>query len=365
MLVMQTDFLVMLLVQQTHGRHMIFRHREPRCCFGMTCGVLNVCGLLQEELDRLRKQAAERRAHHAAEVSLAFAQATAQPQQSTACNNTAAPAEYQPEAPPQITEELLRTLKVSWDKQNPSSTYTTDELRHIMSKHGPVEDVVLLESKKRKKGSALVVMQDLSSARAASEAVNGSLSNPLLVVPLAKAAAPSGANSRDPQPEQQSSPEAYAHAEPQQQHQAPPAFPLCQPATTPTPPSSPVKVRNPFGGSTAADQSGFAQPPAQPAMPAFGAAGPASFANGSGYGSGAPAAKPLFAAGASMSSNSPGPFPAGPFGFNSSSYSSFPGAQTGAAAQALGFGQAHFGPSVQAGVKRQDSAVSCAAVVQF
>ena len=318
--------------------------------------MLTVLGLLQEELDRLRRQAAERRAHHAVEVSLAFAQATAQPQQSTAYNNTAAPAEYQPEAPPQINEELLRTLKVSWDKQNPSLTYSMNELRQIMSKHGPVEDVVLLESKKRKKGSALIVMQDLISARAASEAVNGNLSNPLLVVPLAKAAAPANANTSGPQPDQQSSPEAYAPAEPQQQPQAPPGFPLGQPATTPTPPSSPVKVRNPFGGSTAVDQSGLAQ--AQPRMPAFGAVSPASVADRSGYGASAPAAKPLFAAGANVSSNAAGHFPAGPFGFNSSSYSSFPGAQNGAAAQAPGFGQAHLGPSVQAGVKRQDSAVS-------
>ena len=312
------------------------------------CTVLIASGRIQGELDRLRKQAAERRAHHAVEVSLAFAQATAQPQQATAYSNTAAPAEYQPEAPPQITQELLRTLKVSWDKQNPCLTYTTDELRQIMSKHGPVEDVVLLKSKKQKKGSALVIMQDLMSARAASEAVNGSLSNPLLVVPFAKAAAPSGDNSSDPQPEQQSSPEAYV---PAQQHYALPAFPLGQPDTTPTPPSSPVKLRNPFGGSTAVDQSGFAQPSAQPCMPAFGAAGAASMASWSVQGASAAAARPLFAAGASMSSNAPGQYPAGPFGFNSS-YSSFPGAQNGAAAQPPGCGQAHFGASVQAGVKR-------------
>ena len=322
---------------------------------------LNVHGILQEELDRLRKQAAERRASHAAEVSLAFAQATAQPQQPTGYCNTAAPAEYQPEAPPQNNKELLRTLKVSWDKQ--TSSYTTDELRQIMSKHGPVEDVVLRESKSRKKGSALIVMQDLESARAASEAVNGSLSNPLLAVPLAKAAAPSGANSNgQAQAEQQSSPEAYAPAEPQQQHQAPPAFPLGQPDTTPTPPSSPVKVRNPFGGSAAVDQSGFIQPSA---APAFGAAGAALNASWSGYGASAPAARPLFAAGANMSSNAAGHFPAGPFGFGSGSYSSFPSAQNGAAAQPAGFGHAHFGPSVQAGVKRQDSAICYAAIHQL
>lgn len=342
------DMPILLLLWQSR-----FPQQQPRCCLGMsapcTDNVLIVHGMLQEELDRLRKQAAERRASHAAEVSLAFAQATAQPQQPTGYGYTAAPAEYQPEAPPQSNEELLRTLKVSWDKQNASLTYTTDDLRQIMSKHGPVEDVVLLESKKRKKGSALIVMQDLASARAASEAVNGSLSNPLLAVPLAKAAAPSGAHSNG-QAEQQPSPEAYAPAEPQQQHQAPPAFPL-GPNTTPTPPSSPVKVRNPFGGSAAVDQSGFMQPSAQPPAPAFGAAGPALNADGSGYGASAPAARPLFAAGANMSGNA-GHFPAGPFGFSSGSYSSFPSAQNGAAGQPGGFGHAHFGPSVQAGVKR-------------
>ncbi|KAL3141187.1 hypothetical protein ABBQ38_003528 [Trebouxia sp. C0009 RCD-2024] len=58
-----------------------------------------------------------------------------------------------------------------------------------------------------------------------------------------------------------------------------------------------------------------------------------------------PAAKPLFAAGASISAA--GPVPAGPFGFNSGSYSSFPGAQNGSAGQLPG----QIGPSVQAGVK--------------
>ncbi|KAL3162426.1 hypothetical protein ABBQ32_010096 [Trebouxia sp. C0010 RCD-2024] len=309
---------------------------------------------LKEELDRLRRQAAERRASHAAEVSLAFAQATAQPPQSTDYHNPAAPSEYQPEAPPYMTEELLRTLKVSWDKQNSSMTYSIDDLRQIMSKHGPVEDVVLQESKKRKKGSALIVMQDLQSARAASEAVNGSLSNPLLVVPFAKAAARAGADSSaPPQAEQAPSPEAYMPAEPRQQPQEEPAFPLSSPATTPTPPSSPVKVRNPFGGGAAVDQSGMAPLLPQARMPTFGMpAGPASSGIGFGHGASMPAAKPLFAAGASMGSIAAGPVPAGPFGFNSSSYSSFPGVQNGSAGQLPSFGQSHFGPSVQAGVKR-------------
>lgn len=304
----------------------------------------------QGELDRLRKQEAERRANHAAEVSLAFAQATAQSQQPTAFHNAAAPAEYQTEAPPQMTEELLRTVKVSWDRPITGVGYTVDQLRNIISVHGPVEDVIMKEFKRKKKGSALVVMQTLDAARAASEAVSGSLNNPLLVVPFAKAAAPAmGAHGRASQPEQRSSPEAYAPAQPLQQHQSQPAFPLNKPATTPTPPSSPVKIRNPFGDSPAVDQSAPAQDTVQTRMPAFGATFRAS---GPAFGAGAPSARPLFAAGASRDSSAAGQVPAGPFGFSSGSYSSFPGAQGGPAAQPQGFGQPNLGASVQAGVKR-------------
>lgn len=292
-----------------------------------------VVAILQEELDRLRKQAAERRANHAAEVSLAFAQATAQPQQSPA-EPSASAAEYQPAAPPQITEELLRTLKVTWDKQGTRSSYSVDDLRQIMNRHGPVEDIVLTQSKKKKKGSALVVMQTLESARAAAEAVNGSFDNPLLVVPLAKAAAPATADNSDSCKQPHASPDLYAPAQPQQDQQPQPSFPLHKPATTPTPPSSPVQVRNPFGGSFANDQTGLqaASNPLQ--MPAFAAAVP----------------KPLFAAGASMGSAA-SHTPSGPFGFSSSSYSSFPGAVSGAASQ-TGFGQNPFAHTLQAGMKR-------------
>ncbi len=296
---------------------------------------------MQEELDRLRKQAAERRATHAADVSLAFAQASAQPQQQQQATVDASAAEYQPAAPPQITEELLRTLKVTWDKQNSSGNYSVDELRQIMSKHGPVEDVVLMESKKKKKGSALVVMETLESARAAVEAANGSLTNPLLVVPLAKAAAPSAADSNGPQSQSRASPESYAPAQPQQEQQQQPSFPLTKPATTPTPPSSPVKaatLRNPFGGSYATDQTGSDTAADLMQMPAFPSAA---------------APKPLFAAAATMSGGAASHFPAGPFGFSSGSYSSFPGAASSAGSQSQpGYGQNPFAHSVQAGLKR-------------
>ncbi|DBA69623.1 TPA: hypothetical protein ACH3X2_012689 [Trebouxia sp. C0005] len=317
---------------------------------------------LKEELNRLRQREVERRANHAAEVSLAFAQATAQShqQQQYQADASASAAAYQPAAPPQITQELLRTLKVTWDKH--SSSYSVDELRQIMGKHGAVEDIMLVESKKKKKkGSALVVMQSLDAAQAAAEAVNGTLRNPLLVVPLAKAAAPSNGDSNDTQAQPRASPESYAPEQPQQQPQPTPAFPLSQSATPPTPPSSPMKaipVRNPFGGSFATDQTAAAPAPAAESsvqMPAFAAAAPkplfAAAAPNSEFAAALP--QPLFAVGTSMSSSVAGHMPAGPFGFSAGSYSSFPGPPSSAADHAQSsIGQNPFAHTVQAGVKR-------------
>jgi DnaJ family protein C protein 17 len=314
---------------------------------------------MQEELNRLRQKEVERRANHAAEVSLAFAQATAQShqQQQYQADASASAAEYQPAAPPQITQELLRTLKVTWDKH--SSSYSVDELKQIMGKHGAVEDIVLVESRKKRKGSALVVMQSLEAAQAAAEAVNGNLRNPLLVVPLAKAAAPSNIDSNGTQ--SRASPESYAPEQPQQQPQPTPAFPLSQSATPPTPPSSPMKaipVRNPFGGSYATDQTAAAPAPAAASSmqtPAFAAAVPkplfAAAAPNPVFAAALP--QPLFAVGTSMSSGAAGHMPAGPFGFSAGSYSSFPGPPSSAAGHAqTGFGQNSFAHTVQAGVKR-------------
>ncbi|DBB01120.1 hypothetical protein WJX77_003151 [Trebouxia sp. C0004] len=316
---------------------------------------------LKEELNRLRQKEIERRANHAAEVSLTFAQATAQShqQQQYQAGASASAAEYQPAAPPQITQELLRTLKVTWDKH--SSSYFVDELKHIMGKHGAVEDIVLVESKKRKKGSALVVMQSLEAAQAAAEAVNGSLRNPLLVVPLAKAAGPSNADSNGTQDQSRALPESYAPEQPQQQPQPTPAFPLSQSATPPTPPSSPMKpipVRNPFGGSFTTNQTAAPAPAAASStqMPASAAAAVpkplfAAAAPNSAFAAALP--QPLFAVGTSMSINAAGHMPAGPFGFSAGSYSSFPGPPSSAADHAqTNFGQNSFAYTVQAGVKR-------------
>ena len=83
--------------------------------------------------------------------------------------------------PPSHTTPPLRSASQQ------DGEYGAAQLRAIFTAHGPVEDVVLREGKKRK-GSALVVMADAAGAAAAAAAVNGPLSNPLLVVPFLKAA---------------------------------------------------------------------------------------------------------------------------------------------------------------------------------
>ncbi|XVF00845.1 hypothetical protein REPUB_Repub04eG0037100 [Reevesia pubescens] len=78
-----------------------------------------------------------------------------------------------------------KVLKVSWEKIG--DDYTAEKLRELFSRFGEVEDVVVKSSKK--KGSALVVMATKDAAVAATGSVSGSLSNPLLVVPLKPAVA--------------------------------------------------------------------------------------------------------------------------------------------------------------------------------
>ncbi|GLT58471.1 hypothetical protein SLA2020_313610 [Shorea laevis] len=78
-----------------------------------------------------------------------------------------------------------KMLKVSWEKIG--EDYTAEGLRELFSRFGKVEDVVIKNSKKR--GSALVVMGSKEAAVAATGSLSGSLSNPLLVVPLQPAVA--------------------------------------------------------------------------------------------------------------------------------------------------------------------------------
>ncbi|VVB17458.1 unnamed protein product [Arabis nemorensis] len=77
-----------------------------------------------------------------------------------------------------------RVLKVSWETIGEG--YTAERLREVFSEFGEVEDVVIRSTKK--KSSALVVMATKDGAVAATRTLCGHLSNPLLVVPLQKAA---------------------------------------------------------------------------------------------------------------------------------------------------------------------------------
>lgn len=85
-------------------------------------------------------------------------------------------------APPVITEELLRTLKVSWSAKEAS--YTSQQIRDAFAEHGVVQDIMLREAKKKSRRSAIVVMASRSAAAAAAQAMVGHPSQPLLVTPV-------------------------------------------------------------------------------------------------------------------------------------------------------------------------------------
>ena len=151
---------------------------------------------LQIEIERMRRAAMEREKKAAAAAASNFTTAAAQQhqqqqhRQSTAATpgaadaqNGAATTTANNNNKDSISETLPRTLKVSWSR--PGFEYSISHLRTIFSAHGAVEDVVMREGKKRK-GSALVVMDTREGARKAGDSVNGELSNPLLVIPLTK-----------------------------------------------------------------------------------------------------------------------------------------------------------------------------------
>ncbi|CAM6126188.1 unnamed protein product [Calypogeia fissa] len=86
---------------------------------------------------------------------------------------------------PAQAAEMQSTLKVTWTSTDGGSGgYTATRLKEIFEVFGGVEDVVIRESKSKKKGSALVVMSSKEAAITATNVPCGDFSNPLLVVPL-------------------------------------------------------------------------------------------------------------------------------------------------------------------------------------
>ncbi|KAK9830718.1 hypothetical protein WJX74_004098 [Apatococcus lobatus] len=135
---------------------------------------------LQAELQRLRQQAAQQEAARQAQARAAAVQAAAMaPQPST------------------TQEQLVRTLKISWDPQG-GRDYTAAEIRDALGVAGPVEDVVVRTSKKQK-GSALAVMASMEGAQAAVGSIAGCLASPLLVVPYRAKTTPPGSPLHNPQ----------------------------------------------------------------------------------------------------------------------------------------------------------------------
>jgi DnaJ family protein C protein 17 len=133
---------------------------------------------LQAEIARMRHAAAEKEAKQRAEAAKKADASLNGDAEQAATAAAAAAAGVNAD----VADALPRTLKVSWTR--PGIEYTSTDLRRIFSVHGQVEDVVLREAKKRKKGSALVVMATVEAAERVAQNVHGELSNPLLVIPL-------------------------------------------------------------------------------------------------------------------------------------------------------------------------------------
>ncbi len=132
------------------------------------------CPHLQAELEALRQRmAAEQRQKQDAEAAAAAARRAASGAAGVASTSAHGPA---------VEDDGFwrRTLKVAWDPT--LGAYSSDQIRDAVAAHGPVEDVIIKEQKKRNKGSAFVVMASEEAAQAVAGAVCGDLGNPLLVV---------------------------------------------------------------------------------------------------------------------------------------------------------------------------------------
>ncbi|MEW5302638.1 MAG: hypothetical protein WDW36_005402 [Sanguina aurantia] len=181
---------------------------------------------LKVELDRLRRKAEEeahqQRMQHAAITAAMLAARSAPTPSATAAApasgggvfdtaNLSSKADASREASDETKAQLRRSLKVSWDPSS-GKCYSQAELQAIFLALGTVEDVMMLEQRKKRKVSALVVMGSEEQAAHAATCVCGDLADPLLVMPLLKLAPEVGQSG--PESEQSRS----QHQQPGQQH---------------------------------------------------------------------------------------------------------------------------------------------------
>ncbi|KAL1811125.1 hypothetical protein ACET3Z_021190 [Daucus carota] len=89
-----------------------------------------------------------------------------------------------------------KVLKVSWDRIG-GEDYSAQRLGDLFREFGEVEDVVIRTANK-KKGSAFVVMASKDAVVTATRSVLGDLRNPLLVLPLQPAVAPTFTSAQEP-----------------------------------------------------------------------------------------------------------------------------------------------------------------------
>ncbi|KAM7261692.1 hypothetical protein ACFE04_020769 [Oxalis oulophora] len=98
----------------------------------------------------------------------------------------------------QVLLDKEKVLKVYWKKIG-DYDYNAEFLRHLFSRFGKVDHVVIMNSKKRR-GTALVLMASKDASVAATRNILGNRSNPLLVVPLQPSEASEVSNSRNLEP---------------------------------------------------------------------------------------------------------------------------------------------------------------------
>ncbi|PWA93820.1 DnaJ domain-containing protein [Artemisia annua] len=135
----------------------------------------------KEEVDRIRKMHANKRNFNSAEASTPLKKESVSGETSSAGGRA-------------NVEDMDKMLRASWE--NAGFEYTAQSLREIFEAFGEVKDVVIRN--KKKKGSAVIVMATKEAAVAATRAVCGDFSNPLLVVLVQPETSTSFPTAREP-----------------------------------------------------------------------------------------------------------------------------------------------------------------------
>lgn len=97
---------------------------------------------------------------------------------------------------------MLRFATHTYPPLHAAGSYSTHRLRELFGRNFLVEDVILKDSRKKKKASALVVLDSIQAAGQAAHEVLGDLKNPLLVTPYLKVMPHTAAQDHEQQQQQ-------------------------------------------------------------------------------------------------------------------------------------------------------------------